>query len=141
MNSPYRRIVLRNNLKTALEKDGFSAVTMDWGASPAMATMENESRARIEMAKRCDALAFVNADDRPAIIDDFLQVCVDERERIEAVRGAPLPCVVLDRSDGHLPFVPNEWGAQRIDVTRDGWRGELRNWIERAGDRCAQCAP
>jgi hypothetical protein len=131
---------LRDDLKVALEKDGFSAVTMDWGGSAKLMTMENESRTRIAMAKRCEALAFVNADHQSVIIDDFLQVCVDERERIEAARGAPLPCVVLDHSGGHLPFAPSEWGAGHIDVTQAGWQGEFRKWFNHVGNDCTELA-
>jgi hypothetical protein len=131
----------RDEIKRALARDGFDPVTMDWGASATLTTMEAESRARIEMAKRCEALAFVNTDDREPDIEDFFQVCVDERERMEAARKSPLPCVVLDRSGGVLPFTPSDWRAERIDLTRDAWSHELRAWLDRAHDRQVRDSP
>jgi hypothetical protein len=94
-----------------------------------MADWTRESRARIEAAKRCDALALVRGDGDERFIGDLLEIGVDERERIQFARGAPLPCAVLDRSGRTLPIDVSGYGIQRFDLDDSDWRGKFQGWL------------
>ena len=96
-----------------------------------------ESRARIETAKRCDALALVRADGDEKFIGDLLEIGVDERERIQSARGTPLPCAVLDRSGVALPIDVSSYGIERFDVAKDDWRGKFHGWLNEAQEASA----
>ena len=96
-----------------------------------------ESRARIETAKRCDAMALVRADGDDRFIGDLLEISVDERERIQSARGSPLPCAVLDQSGQVLPIDVSGYGIERFDVGREGWRGQFQGWLKQAQERSA----
>jgi hypothetical protein len=78
---------------------------------------------RIGFAKDCDALALLRGDGDERFDDDLQEIGIGERERIEAARGVPLPCAVLDRSRRNLPIDVSAFGIERFDLGKDDWRG------------------
>lgn len=94
-----------------------------------------EARARFETAKRCHALALVRADANEGFIGDLLEIGVDERERIQAARGIPLPCAVLDQSGVPLPIDVSPFGIKRFDMGRENWQADFSAWFEDAAGR------
>ena len=98
-----------------------------------LADWQRESSARMEAAKRCQAMALLRADNSDRFIGDLLDVGVDERDRIAGMRGAPLPCAVLDKTGSSLPIDVSSFGIQTFDLTRDSWRGSFREWLDVAG--------
>ena len=126
------QIEARDAVQRALEQDGLHPVSTRLAAPSAADFGQEERRSRLNQAKRCDALVFVTGTGGAADEDEFFQVCVDDRRVMEGERGAPLPCVVLDRSGGRLSFSPAAWDAACIDATREGWRDELLAWADRA---------
>jgi TIR domain len=91
----------------------------------------NESKARIAAASCCDALALLRVNGDAAFLADFLDVGVDERERIRVARGAPLPCAVLDGSGAPLEADPATFGIERFDLSDPRWQMAFLTWISR----------
>ena len=118
-----------DEVKRALSQDGIAAVSPVPDHGRDIADWRRESRARIETAKRCDALALLRGDGDELFIDDCMEIGIDERERIESARGAPLPCAVLDRSGQALPVDVSGFGIERFDLGRDDWRGKFHGWL------------
>jgi TIR domain-containing protein len=121
-----------DEVKRVLVEDGIAPLSAVADPGRDIADWMRESRARIETAKRCDALALVRADRDEKFIGDLLEIGVDERERIQSARGAPLPCAVLDRSGENLPIDVSSYGIERFDVGRDDWRGKFQSWLKQA---------
>jgi len=126
-----------DEVKRALLLDGMAPLSTVADPGRDIADWMRESRARIETAKRCDALALVRADGDERFIGDLLEIGVDERERIQSARGAPLPCAVLDRSGESLPIDVSSYGIEHFDVGREGWRGQFQGWLQKAHERSA----
>jgi hypothetical protein len=84
------------------------------------------------MARRCDALLLLRAPDSDRFEDDFWDIGVDECECINALRGAPLPCAVLDKTGRDLPLDVSPWGIARFDVNRESWRHDFRSWLDQS---------
>ena len=76
-------------------------------------------------------------DARERFIDELNEIGIDERERIEAARGVPLPCAVLDRSGQNMPVDMSGFGIARFDLGRDDWRGKFHVWFDQARARPA----
>ena len=91
---------------------------------------QRDAKARMEAAKRCEALALLRVDDGERFVGDLLDIGVDERKRIAAARGAPLPCAVLDKTGESLPIDVAPFGIERFDVNRTDWRGAFRAWLD-----------
>jgi hypothetical protein len=128
---------LYDEVKQALLQDGIAPLSTVADPGRDIADWMRESRARIETAKRCDALALVRADGNEKFIGDLLEIGVDERERIQSARGAPLPCAVLDRSGVALPIDVSSYGIERFDVAKDDWRGKFHGWLNKAQEASA----
>jgi hypothetical protein len=135
------RVYLHSRPESAVACDEVRRVLVEDGIAPLstvpdpgrdIADWMRESRARIETAKRCDALALVRADNDERFIGDLLEIGVDERERIQSARGTPLPCAVLDSSGEELPIDVSDYGIERFDVGRDDWRGQFHGWLKQA---------
>ena len=126
-----------DEVKRILVEDGVAPLSAVADPGRDIADWMRESRARIETAKRCDAMALVRADGNEKFIGDLLEIGVDERERIQSARGAPLPCAVLDRSGESLPIDVSGYGIQRFDVGRDDWRSEFQGWLKQAQESSA----
>jgi hypothetical protein len=126
-----------DEVKRALVQDGMAPLSTLPDPGRDIADWMRESRARIETAKRCDAMALVRADGDERFIGDLLEIGVDERERIQSVRGAPLPCAVLDRSGEALPIDVSSYGIERFDVASDDWRGKFHGWLNQAQQSAA----
>ncbi len=92
-------------------------------------TSDGKAAREIETAKRCDALALLRGDGDERFIDELNEIGIDERERIEAVRGAPLPCAVLDRSGQSMPIDVSGFGIERFDLSRDDWHNKFHAWL------------
>jgi hypothetical protein len=139
--SSQRRVYLHSRPENASVYDEVRRVLMQDGIAPLstvpdpgrdIADWMRESRARIETARHCDALALVRADNNEKFIGDLLEIGVDERERIQSARGTPLPCAVLDSSGEDLPIDVSSYGIERFDVGRDDWRGQFNGWLKQA---------
>lgn len=130
---------LYDEVKRMLSQDGIAPLSIVVDPGRSISDWTRESRARIEAAKRCDALALVRADDDEGFIGDLLDIGIDERERIQAARGTPLPCAVLDRSGHVLPIDVSGRGIERFDLAQDDWHGKFVGWLDRA--RHSQPAP
>lgn len=124
-----------DEVKRTLLQDGIPAVSPMTDPGRDIADFARESRARIESAKRCDALALLRGDGDECFIDDLFEIGVDERERIQNARGAPLPCAVLDRSGQYLPVDLSGFGIERFDLGHDDWRGKFHGWLDQARAR------
>jgi hypothetical protein len=64
--------------------------------------------------------------------DELLDIAIDERERINTARGAPLPCVVLDASRAPFPMADFAL-SNRIalfDLGEPAWRSSFKAWAE-----------
>jgi hypothetical protein len=120
------------DVKRGLSQDGITPLSIVVDPGLDIGDWTRESRARMETAKRCHALALVRADDDECFIGDLLDIGIDERERIQAARGTPLPCAVLDRSGHSLPIDVSDRGIERFDLAKDDWHGKFRGWLDRA---------
>jgi hypothetical protein len=125
-------VQLRDEVRTQLVEDGMMPLSPAADGGTELHDWARESKARIEAAKRCQALALVRADADESFIGDLLDIGVDERERIRAARGTPLPCAVLDHSGEGLPIDVTPFGIRRFDLGNQNWRGEFRAWIDAA---------
>jgi hypothetical protein len=123
---------LRDEVRSQLVEDGMTPLSRVEGSGTGLDDWVRESKARIEAAKRCQALALVRAEGDEAFVGDLLDIGIDERERIRAARGAPLPCAVLDRSGESLPIDISPFGIRRFDLSSQNWRGEFRAWVDAA---------
>jgi TIR domain len=121
-----------DEIKHALTQDGIPTVSPMPNQGHDIADFARESRARIATAKRCDALALLRGDGDERFIDELNEIGIDERERIEAARGAPLPCAILDRSGQTLPIDMSGFGIERFDLGRDDWRSKFHAWLAQA---------
>ena len=132
LHSPPESEAARADIGRALSCDGIATLTAERDDGPRLADMQRESKLRIEAAKRCEALARLRADDSDRFVGDLIEIGVDERERIETARGAPMPCAVLDKTGEKLPLDVSGYRIDRFDVNRDTWRGEFRRWLDAA---------
>jgi TIR domain len=119
-----------DEVRQALSQDGIAPLSAMADPGHDIADWTREKRARMETARRCDALALVRADTDEQFIGDLMDIGMDERGRIEAARGTPLPCAVLDRSGQGLPIDVSQWGIERFDLGNLDWRGKFRGWLE-----------
>ena len=126
-----------DEVKRDLLREGIAPFSTVADPGRDIADWMRESRARIETATHCDALALVRADGDDQFIGDLLDIGVDERERIQSARGSPLPCAVLDRSGESLPIDVSSYGIEHFDVGREGWRGQFHGWLKQAHERSA----
>ena len=81
-----------DEVKRILSQDGIAPLSAVADPGRDIADWTRESRARIETAKRCDALALVRGDGDERFIGDLIEIGVDERERMQigARRAAAL---------------------------------------------------
>jgi hypothetical protein len=121
----------RADIGRALAQDGIVPLTAQASAGGGLAGWQRDAGARMEAAKRCEALALLRADDSDRFVGDLIDIGVDECARIAAARGAPMPCAVLDKTGAKtLPIDVTPWGIERFDVNRETWRGEFRHWLD-----------
>jgi TIR domain-containing protein len=119
------------DVRRVLSQDGIAPLTATIDPGRDIADWSRESRARVETAKRCDALVLVRQDGNERFVGDLLEIGVDERERIQSARGTPLPCAVLDRSGQALPIDVSPFGIEHFDIRADGWGGQFRGWLDK----------
>lgn len=126
-------IGLRDQVRTQLSQDGLTLLSPPAETGMALSDWTQASRLRMEAAKRCAALALVRADhsdDR--FVGDLLDIGIDERAQIQAARGTPLPCAVLDGSGESLPIDVAPYGIRRFDLGDQDWHKEFRAWVDAA---------
>lgn len=126
---------LRASVSKELRTAGCNVVTPVAAATgAALADWTTESRARIEAAQRCDALTLLRGSTDPAFGDELLDIAGDERERINAARGVPLPCAVLDAS--RTPFPMADFARRNsialFDLGEPAWRLSFKAWADNA---------
>jgi hypothetical protein len=121
---------LCDQVKRALTQRGIAPLSTVADPGRNLADWGRESRTRMETAKHCDAMALVRADGDESFVGDLLEIGIDERERIQAERGAPLPCAVLDHSGQTLPIDVSGCGIERFDLADDSWSGRFRGWLD-----------
>jgi|ERR1043166_1512926 hypothetical protein len=131
-------VPVREEVKKILVQDGIVPLTPVSNPSSDLADLTRESRVRIEVAKRCDALALLRSDSDEQFVGDLIDIGFHERDRIQIARGAPLPCAVLDRSgERNLPIDVSGQEIERFDLGSDSWRGEFRSWLDKSRARAA----
>jgi hypothetical protein len=122
---------LREELSGKLTAQGLTPLAAAAGTGGASLTdWTLESRLRIEAVKRCRALALVRPNNDEAFIGDLFEIGVDERERIQAGRGADLPCALLDASGRPMPIDVASLGIQSFDVSQPNWPGAFQSWLQ-----------
>jgi hypothetical protein len=123
---------LRRNVSDELYAAGCRVVAPIPATGGSPVDWTTESRARIEAAQHCDALTLLRGATNHNFEDEFLDIAMDERERISAARDAPLPCAVLDAS--RAPFVMANLARRNsialVDVNQPGWSTFFRDWVE-----------
>jgi hypothetical protein len=127
----------RIDIGRALTQDGIMPLSTQASGAGGLAGWQRDAGARMETAKRCDAMALVRSEDGDRFVGDLLDIGVDERARIADARGAPLPCAVLDKTGASLPIDVAPFGIEHFDVNRDNWHGEFRQWLDAARARQA----
>ncbi|HVU43752.1 MAG: toll/interleukin-1 receptor domain-containing protein [Xanthobacteraceae bacterium] len=131
-------VPVRDEVRKILVQDGIVPLTPVSDTSRDLADLTRESRVRIEMAKRCDALALLRGDSDERFIGDLIDIGFHERDRMQIARGAPLPCAVLDRSGGRsLPIDVAGHEIERFDLGGGNWRGEFLSWLDRSRAKAA----
>jgi hypothetical protein len=123
---------LRVDIGRTLTNEGIVPLTAHFSASGGLSNWQRDASARMETAKRCEALALLRVDDGERFVGDLLDIGVDERSRIAAARGAPMPCAVLDKTGEELPLDVSTFGIEHFDVNRETWRGAFRAWLDAA---------
>jgi hypothetical protein len=100
--------------------------------SGSLADWTEESQARIEAAQRCDALTLLRGSGGDGFGDELCDIAIDERERINAARGAPLACAVLDASRAPFPMAEfaRRNGIELFDLNQPAWRSSLKAWAD-----------
>lgn len=120
------------DVQRRLKELGVNPMSMVGGAGPELADRICESKARFELARRCDALTLVRPDADDKCVGDLIDIGVDERRRIELARGAPLPCAVFDRSGADLPIDVSPFGIKRFDLSQANWGIQFTAWLNDA---------
>jgi hypothetical protein len=131
----------RADIGRVLTQEGIVSLTAHVSADGGLAGWQRDSGARMEAAKRCEALALLRPDDGDRFVGDLLDIGVDERARIADARGAPLPCAVLDKTGASLPIDVTSFGIEHFDVSRENWRGDFRQWLDAAHAQRGQASP
>jgi hypothetical protein len=121
---------VRGEIEYELRGDGFEPLTARPVVGSGLEAWQREAAARIETARRCEALVLLRPDGDENFVGDLLDIGVDERERIMDARGAPLPCAVLDKSGEGLPIDVGRYGIERFDAKRPDWRSQFRAWLD-----------
>jgi hypothetical protein len=129
-----------DDIRRALSKDGFIPLTVQ-AAGGDLEGWGRDSGARIEAAKRCEALALLRAKPEDRFVGDLIDVGVNERGRIETARRSPLPCAVLDKTGVALPIDVKQFGIERFDLSQDAWPNDFRRWLDAARTSRAAAAP
>ncbi len=124
----------RADIGRILAGDGIVALSAPPVASPNIVGFQGDAAARLERARRCEALALLRDGDDERFVWDFLDIADDERRRMEVARGAPMPCAVLDRTGANLPVELTPYtDVTHFDITRGEWRGQFRQWLDASG--------
>lgn len=131
----------RAEIGLVLKSDGFIPIVSPAGRKTGLANWQREAKDRMEAARHCEALALLRIIDGERFIGDLLDIAVDERERIADARGAPLPCAVLDKIGGSLPFDVATFGIERFDINETDWHGRFRSWLDATRPSSAGAAP
>ncbi len=121
----------RADLDIALKGDGITPLTApSRGVGGDLADWQRESSERINMARHCEALTLLRVGDPGRFAGDLLGIGVNERNELSGVRGAPLPCAVLDKTGERLPIDIAPFGIEHFDVNRTDWRSQFRTWLD-----------
>jgi hypothetical protein len=122
-------------VRDRLSEVGFDPAIDMTGPGEELRDWRRETKNRIEMAKDYDALALIRAKGDANFPFTLRNIGYYEREAIAQARGAPLPCVVLDRSGEELPIDVSGWGVEHFDLHNNNWSGEFRQWLDKAEAR------
>jgi TIR domain len=124
-------------IRSALEIEGILPLTVAGAAEASFLDWKREAAHRFDVARRCDALVLLRSKDSDRFVADLIDIGVDERERIAAARGVPMPCAVLDKTGEKLPLDVSQFGIQRFDVNEAGWRDRFHSWLDASGGAAA----
>jgi hypothetical protein len=132
VHAPPDTEAVREEIDTALTKDGIVPFAPIVGAGKSLVEWQNEAKQlRAEAARRSQALTLVRVPDGQRFVGDLLDIGVDERERIVAARGgAPMPCAVFDKTGEAPPFDLGRFDVKRFDLSETNWSGQFRAWLD-----------
>ena len=133
-------VTVAGDLQRRLKPFGINLMSAASSAGHAIADWVRESKARFEVARRCDALALVRPDSDDSFVGDLLDIGIDERERIQAARGSPLPCAVFDQSGADFPIDVAPYGIRRFDLAKADWDAEFTSWLRETRTARAETA-
>jgi hypothetical protein len=123
---------LRLSLSNDLRAVGCTVVTpVATATGGSLADWTAESRARIQAAQHCDALTLLRASPDRSFGDELCDIAIDERERANAERGAPLPCAVLDASGTPFPMADFALrnSIELFDIKTPAWQSSFKAWM------------
>src|SRR5262249_34517028 len=121
---------LRHQVASTLDQRGCTVIDpVPLDRTGTLTSWSDERAIRMQRARSCDVLGLI----RPAADADFtselLDIAVDEREQIAAVRGAPLPCAVFDGYGRQLPSFATRFGLQGFDLRTPEWAEAFSAWL------------
>lgn len=131
---------LRLSVSNDLRAVGCRVVTPVAAATGgSLADWTAESRARIEAVQHCDALTLLRGSADHGFGDELCDIAIDERERVNAAREAPLPCAVLDASRAPFPMADfaRRNGIELFDLNDPAWRSSFKAWANRSCEGAA----
>jgi hypothetical protein len=89
-----------------------------------------EDSNRIGKARECEALALLRVNGGDRFRYDLQYIGIEQPKGLSGARGAPMPCAVLDKTGGSLPFDVAPFGIECFDLNRAEWHGKFREWID-----------
>ena len=136
----------RADIGRVLTQDGIVPLTARVSAEGGLASWQRESGARMETAKRCEALALLRPEDGRPISSAISSTSASTSARgspMRAARRCPARCSTTPGRACRSTSTP--FGIEHFDVSRENWRGEFRRGStprgpsgpRRAHDRCA----
>ena len=105
-------------------------VRLDGGGT--LRSWSDERSSRMQRAKSCDVLGLIRPPDDADFNGELLDIAVDEREQIAAVRGSPLPCAVFDGRGRQLPLFATRFGLHGFDLRAPEWADAFSAWLNGA---------
>ncbi len=126
---------LRSQVEKALASIHVDTVAVRASSDQSILGWSEESKRRIELAERCDALALLRPGHETGdgvFYPELLDIGLDDRERIATKRGRSIPCAVLDDTTEPLPSIATRYGIERFWIRQEDWQEAFRSWLDHA---------